>query len=61
MLVTTPLLESDSAGAHSLPHSLVRVRVTLRMAVYSKYFRLGSNTLESHDQSPYVTFSLTRG
>jgi hypothetical protein len=49
----------------------VRVRVTLRLAVYRQRVRLGAKPLEDHDQryfwhldpcghSPYVTFSLTR-
>jgi hypothetical protein len=51
---------------------VVRVRVTLRLAVYRKSVHLGAKPLESHDQkyffateplrsSPYVTSSLTRG
>jgi hypothetical protein len=54
-------------------HSVfVRVRVTLRLAVYRPSFRLSDKPLETHDQSfyfptenlsysPYVTSSLTRG
>jgi hypothetical protein len=51
----------------------VRVRVTLRLAVYRQSVRLGARPLETHDQrfppppqlnscgnSPYVTSSLTR-
>jgi hypothetical protein len=48
-----------------------RVRVTLRLAVYSQSVRLGDKPLETQDQyffptehsghSPYVTFSLMRG
>jgi hypothetical protein len=50
--------------------SSVRVRVTLRLAVYRESVRLGAKPLETHDQyffqlntcsySPYVTSSLTR-
>jgi hypothetical protein len=53
----------------SLPK--VRVRVTLRLAVYHQSVRLGAKPLENHgqiffqlntyDHSPYVTTSLTRG
>jgi hypothetical protein len=49
----------------------VRVRVTLRLAVYSQSVRLGAKLLRTHGQnffqsntcgrSPYVTSSLTRG
>jgi hypothetical protein len=50
----------------------LRVRVTLRLAVYHQSVRLGAKPLETHDQyfifqlntcgySPYVTSSLTRG
>jgi hypothetical protein len=50
----------------------VRVRVTLRLAVYCQSVRLGAKPLETHDQSfvfqlntcyhsPYITSSLTRG
>jgi hypothetical protein len=51
-----PLLGSDSAGSHSLTHSItitvrVRVRVTLRLAVYRQSVRLGGKPLEDHDQS----------
>jgi hypothetical protein len=50
----------------------VRVRVTLRLAVYRKSVHLGDKPIETHDQqsvfqmntcghSPYETSSLTRG
>jgi hypothetical protein len=61
---------------HRLPYETdlvrvrARVRVTLRLAVYSQSRRLGVKPLETHDQyfyqlnpcghSPYVTSSLTR-
>jgi hypothetical protein len=51
--------------------TIVRVRVTLRLAVYRKSVRLGGKLLETHDheffqlntcgRSPYITSSLTRG
>jgi hypothetical protein len=51
--------------------SAVRVRVTLRLAVYLQSVRLGAEPLETHGQiffsqmntcghSPYITSSLTR-
>jgi hypothetical protein len=55
-----------------LPNLLtVRVRVTLRLALYRQSVRLGDKPLETHDSNfifqlntcgscPYVTFSLTR-
>jgi hypothetical protein len=49
----------------------IKVRVTLRLAVYRQSVRLGDKPLEAHDQHffqlntcchiPYVTSSLTRG
>jgi hypothetical protein len=55
----------------SKPTARVRVRITLRLAVYRQSVRLGAKPLETHDQyffqlkpcshSPYVTFSVTRG
>jgi hypothetical protein len=53
-------------------HLTVRVRITLRLAVYRQSIHLGYKPLETHDQqlsfrlntcfrSPYVTSSLTRG
>jgi hypothetical protein len=49
----------------------VRIRVTLRLAIYHQSVHLGAKPIETHDQyffqlstcgySPYVTFSLTRG
>jgi hypothetical protein len=68
--------ENESDYCWSLPPLLgnvrVRVRVTLRLAVYRQSVRLGDKPLENHDQhfffqlntcgySPYVTPSLTRG
>jgi hypothetical protein len=62
----------SSLNGGSLPtEPLVKVKVTLRLAVYRESFRLGVKHLETHDQtfffqlnscgnSPYVTSSLTR-
>jgi hypothetical protein len=62
------VLQLSTPGLNS--HSRVRVRVSLRLAVYSQSVHLGAKPLETHDQyffqlntcgySPYITFSLTR-
>jgi hypothetical protein len=65
------LLTSQNCNSQRTKPQL-RVRVTLRLAVYRQLVRLGDKPLETHDHkfffqlnlcshSPYVTSSVTRG
>jgi hypothetical protein len=69
---SSTLTNGERRNRCSLSRIIVRVRVTLRLAVYSQSFRLGAEPLETHGQnfffqlntcchSPYVISSVTRG
>jgi hypothetical protein len=70
------MLDLSFSGPSAVGHmTKIKVKVTLRLAVYRQSVRLGAKLLEAHDQrfiitflqlkpcgrSPYVTSSLTGG